>query len=222
MILSDLTALTNPQKAAEMAAYHKIDRPYLGVPNPVLHAMARTARKQLSTEQLIENATTLWASDIHEARVLAASLLTAARFRPDDAEVWETLQGFVADFDAWAISDHVSGAIAKRLTAQPARLDTVEGWMDAKSLWTRRAALVCTLPWARLKDPSADEIQARMRILGWAVRMLADKDWFAHKCVAWWLRELSRKDPGLANDFLHAHGTKMKAFARKEAAKYLP
>ena len=32
--LEELEALSNPQKAVEMAKYHKVERPYFGIANP--------------------------------------------------------------------------------------------------------------------------------------------------------------------------------------------
>ena len=35
----------------------------------------------------------------------------------------------------------------------------------------------------------------RERILGWAAAYVSDPDWFIQKAVAWWLRDLSKRDP---------------------------
>ncbi|MDG1431462.1 MAG: DNA alkylation repair protein, partial [Paracoccaceae bacterium] len=45
--------------------------------------------------------------------------------------------------------------------------------------------------------------------------------WFIQKAVAWWLRDLSKRDPERVVEFLDHHGEQMKPFARKEASKYL-
>jgi len=68
----------------------------------------------------------LWATDIHEARVLAAKLLTQARLRPSDASAWEMIKSWVPEFDAWAIADHACMAGQKRLVWE--LRDTVLGW----------------------------------------------------------------------------------------------
>jgi hypothetical protein len=39
--LAALEARADPAKAAEMAAYHKAPRPYLGIPVPAVDALAR-------------------------------------------------------------------------------------------------------------------------------------------------------------------------------------
>ena len=126
------------------------------------------------------------------------------------------------DFDGWAIADHVCSAGGKRLVADPARIDLVETWTISPQMWTRRAALVITLPWTKLNFPKPLDLAIRDRVLGWAAGYVADPDWFIQKSVAWWLRDLSRHDPDRARAFLAAHGGQMKPFARKEAARHLP
>jgi 3-methyladenine DNA glycosylase AlkD len=108
------------------------------------------------------------------------------------------------------------------LTAKPARLDTVETWITSPHMWTRRAALVITLPWTKQNHPLPEDLAARDRILGWAATYVSDPDWFIQKAVAWWLRDLSKHDPDRTRMFLADYGDRMKPFARKEAARHLP
>jgi 3-methyladenine DNA glycosylase AlkD len=218
--LAQLQALANPVKAAEMAAYHKADRPYLGVSNPDIDDLADAWRAELSLDDRLALADRLWQTNIHEARIAAAKLLTQARIRPDQS-AWELIVSWVPDFDAWAIADHASIAGQKRLVADPARIDTVEGWIVSPHMWTRRAALVMTLPWTKQNFPKEQDLAIRTRILGWCARLAPDRDWFIQKAVAWWLRDLSKHDAAATRDFLAAHGEVLKPFARKEAARHL-
>lgn len=88
-------------------------------------------------------------------------------------------------------------------------------------MWTKRAALVFTLPWAKQNNPKPAEIEARIRILGWAASYAEDEDWFIQKAIGWWVRDLSKHDEPRAREFVIEHGPKMKNFSRKIAAKYL-
>lgn len=218
--LDALRAQVEPGRAEQMIAYHKQSRTVLGVGNEVLNTLSRDWRGQLDLEARVDLAAGLWASDIFEARILAAKLLTQARIKPDTA-VWDLVQTWVSDFDSWAIADHAASAISKRLQADPARLDVVEGWTTSDHMWSRRAALVSTLPWAKLSNPKPADLDTRERILGWAATYVQDRDWFIQKSIAWWLRDLSKHDADRTRAFLAEHGDQMKAFARKEAVKYL-
>ncbi len=217
--LAQLQALADPARARDSAAYHKAPRVYLGIKVPDITALATSWRDGTATAQRVAVADYLWRTDIHEARIAAAKLLAQARI-PDDEAVWRLIASWVPGFDAWAIADHASDAGGRRLVANPARLDEVETWVTHDNMWTRRAALVLTLPWTKQNFPTAADLAIRTRVLGWAAQMTTDRDWFIQKAIAWWLRDLSRHDPRRSHDFLAGPGQTLKSWARKEAAKY--
>lgn len=216
--LDALRALAETGKAEQMLAYHKAARTYLGVSNPQIDALVAEWRASRDLDGRIALARDLWASDIHEARIAAAKLLTQARIRPDQA-AWALIAGWVPQFDGWAIADHATIAGQKRLVADPARLDQAETWLDHPNPWTRRAALVGTLPWAKLNNPKPGDLAARERVLDWAARLADDRHTFIQKAIAWWLRDLSKRDAPRVRAFLADHGARMKPFARKEALR---
>lgn len=218
--LEELRSLADPEKAAGMASYHKAPRTYLGISVPQITDLSKTWRAELDVEARVALADALWQSDIHEARIAAAKLLTQARLRPDET-AWALICSWVPDFDAWAIADHACDAGQRRLLADPSRIDTVETWTTSEAMWTRRAALVITLPWTKQNNPKPQELEVRDRVLGWAATYVDDQQWFIQKAIAWWLRELSKHDAPRVIAFLDAHGDRMKPFARKEAAKHL-
>ena len=218
--LARLEALADAARAADMAAYHKVARRYLGATVPQVEELVAEWRAALTLEDRVALAAGLWESDIHEARVAAAKLLTQARLRPDEA-VWDLICGWTQGFDGWALADHATSAGQKRLVADPARIEVVAGWVSSPNLWTRRAALVITLPYAKMNFPKDQELAIRERALGWAADYVADRDWFIQKAVAWWVRDLSKHDAARARVFLDGPGAGLKSFARKEAARYL-
>ncbi len=219
--LDELQALADPTKAAEMQAYHKAARVYLGATVPQIEDLTTRWRAELTLDDRIALAAELWRTDIHEARVAAAKLLTQARIRPDQA-AWDLIVTWVPDFDGWALADHASIAGQKRLVADPSRIDTVEDWVTSPHMWTRRAALVMTLPWTKQNFPKPQDLAIRSRVLAWCATLAEDPDWFIQKAVAWWVRDLSRHDVEAAATFLDRHGATLKPFARKEAARHMP
>ncbi|THD82809.1 DNA alkylation repair protein [Aliigemmobacter aestuarii] len=218
--ISQIAARAQPGKAAEMEAYHKAPRPYLGTANPEIDALCKDWRAVLTVGERVDLARGLWETNVHEGRIAAAKLLTQARLRPDE-DAWALIRSWVPEFDAWAVADHACIAAQKRIMADLSRLDDVEAWTQSPLMWARRAALVATLPLAKLNFPKPDEIAARDRVLAWAAGYVPDRDWFIQKAIAWWLRDLSKHAPDRARAFLDEHGAGMKAFARKEAAQYL-
>ena len=219
--LQQLADLANPAKATEMKRYHKADRVYLGLANPQINDLTKAWRAELDVAARVALADTLWQSDVYEGRLAAAKLLTQARIRPDDTPAWDLIASWTPDFDSWAIADHACMAGMKRLVAEPTRLDQVEGWVASDHMWTRRAALVSTLPWTKQNHPKPAELEARDRVLGWAAQLADDPAWFIQKAIGWWLRELSKHDAERTRAFVAAHGSRMKPFAVKEALRYL-
>jgi 3-methyladenine DNA glycosylase AlkD len=219
--LAQLQAMADPARAAQMRAYHKQTRAVLGLSNATTGDLAAQWRTGLAPEALVALAQGLWASDIFDARILAGKLLLQARIRPDDAAVWSCITGFVADFDSWAIADAVAQGGQKRLLQDPSRLDTLEGWITSDHMWTRRAALVFSLPFTKARHPGMTEAAARARILGWCATLAPDRERFIQKAIAWWLRDLSRREPETVGLWLATHGSTLKPFARTEAARHL-
>lgn len=218
--IAALECCGDADRANDAAAYHKIERRYLGVPVPLIEDMTRLWRAQTTLEERVALAEALWQSDIHEAKVAAAKLLTQARIRPDDA-VWATIAGWATGFDAWAVADHACNAGGRRLGTAPERLDEVETWLDNSNMWTRRAALVITLPFTKSNNPTEEERAIRERVLGWCVRLAPEREWFIQKAIGWWLRELSKHDPERVRAWIEMHGATLKPFARKEAVRQL-
>ncbi|KAG1667709.1 hypothetical protein GQR58_018336 [Nymphon striatum] len=163
-----------------MAAYHKAPRPYLGTANPVIDDAVKGWRAELSLDDRLTLASDLWDTNIHEARVAAAKLLVQARIRPDDG-AWALVTSWVPQFDGWAIADHVCGAGSRRLIADPTRIEIVANWTTSDHMWTKRAAMVMTLPWTKMNNPKPADLEIRERVLGWAAEYTTSPEWFIQK-----------------------------------------
>ncbi len=218
--LAALRAQIEPGRAEGMAEYHKVPRPYLGLSNNTVNDLADGWRKSLPLDERLTLARALWDTNIFEARIAAAKLLTQARIRPDE-NVWQMICSWLPDLDSWAIADHAMMAGQRRVMAELSRLDQIEDWTKSESHWIRRAAMVVTLQLTRLNFPKRAELEARERVLGWAATYVRDPEWFIQKSVVWWLRDLSKHDPDRVRAFMAENGKVMKPFARKEAEKYL-
>ena len=219
--LAALEAQGNPERAAGMAAYHKVARRYLGTPGPAMEALDDLWRATATLDERLALASALWDSDVHEARVAAAKLLTQARIRPGDEGAWRLVASWVPDFDTRVIADQAAKAGERRLVADPRRLDEVEGWVLSPHPWTRRAALMMTLPWTRDRFAKPAELEVRERILGWCESLTSDPDADIQRAIAGWLRDLSKRDPDRVHAWLEAHGPRLRPLARKEAAQLL-
>ena len=92
--LADLMQVGDPERAAGLAAYHKVLRDYVGIPNVAKNDLNQSWRQKLPVETRVALAEALWKTNIFEARIAAAKLLTQARIKPDDA-VWALISKWV-------------------------------------------------------------------------------------------------------------------------------
>jgi 3-methyladenine DNA glycosylase AlkD len=216
-VLARLREMGDRARAADMAAQTKAAREVLGVPAAELDLLARTERQRLDLPTRCDLAQELWASGVHEGCIFGAKLLTQARIRPQDEQVWQIIADWAQGFDSAALADHAAIAGAKRLEAEPTRIDVVEAWLDSPNLWTRRAALMMTLPWARMPHPKAQDYEIRQRVLGWAARLAPERDHYMQTAIAAWLRGLSRRDAAQVQAFLDGAGAILSKSAKQVA-----
>ncbi|MFN4130867.1 MAG: DNA alkylation repair protein [Paracoccaceae bacterium] len=223
--LEALEAMSDPTLAAEAAAYHKAPaesgRRYLGLTIAQIDAPVADWRAELSVEGRVSLADGLWNTNVHDARVAAAKLLTQARLRPDDG-AWALICDWVQQLDVWSLADLVTTAGQKRVMADPERLADIEDWVESENHWVRRAALMMLLPWAKMNNLKDEDYDIRETGLIWAEHLVPDRNWFIQKAIADWLGALSKHDPARAAEFMDGPGLGLKTFARKEAARRLP
>lgn len=218
--LSELEAQGDPARAVEAAAYHKADRRYLGTPNAAIDELVANWRADLGVEERVALASSLWHSDVHEARLAAAKLLLQARMKPDEA-AWRLIQHWLPELDAWTLADAVSKAAEKRLMSDLSRMEEAEAWLQSENPWMRRAALIAVQPLAKRNHLKEDELAAREKALDWAEMLLADKDFHVQEAISGWLRDLSKHDPERVRLFLAEHADAMRGFTRKKAGQKL-
>ena len=203
--LAQLEALADPAKAAEAAP---ITRPTAAIWACRCRRSRRWSpkwRADATLDDRIALAAGLWDTDIHEARVAAAKLLTQARIRPDDA-VWD-----------WC-EPGCRSSTPGRWPIMP-RGRSRAAWSPTRRASTRSKAgpppQHVDPPRGAGRDPALDQAEppqtrrdSRPATGCWAGRRAwpEDRDWFIQKAVAWWLRDLSKHDPDRARAFLAAHG----------------
>jgi len=194
--LASLTERADPGSAARQRV--KGARRPLGVSAEAVSALVTEWRAVAEGDARLDLAQALWASDIFEAALAAAKLLTQARIRPD-ARVWALLQSWVPGLDDAALADAVAGAAGRRLIADPSRLDIAEVWVGDANPLVRRTALIATLPFARMNHPDAAGRAARLRVEGWLDALGIDPSLTVRGAVTEW-RHASGRHPLAASE----------------------
>ncbi len=218
--IDQLTALGDADASAKMQNIFKIDRPYLGVSNNEIGALYKQWRTQVDGEERTALAAELWDSNIHEARLVAAKLLTQARINPDD-HVWAEIIRWIGELDHIVYADAACGAGARRLMAHPERMAEVADWVEDEDMWVRRSVMTITLPLTKLNNPKADDLARRDQVLTWMGELATDSEWLVQNAIGHWLATLSKHDAPRMLSFLETHGAALKPFATKEACKFL-
>lgn len=152
----------------------------LGISIPTLRALAKNIGKDHDI------AADLWASGIHEARLLAAFVDDPALVTKQQMESW------VHEFDSWDICDQVCGNLFDRT---PFAYDKAEEWVQSDQEYVRRAgfAMMATLAVHDKKSMDAKFEQFFPLIERYAF----DDRNFVRKAVNWALRQIGKRNERL-------------------------
>jgi 3-methyladenine DNA glycosylase AlkD len=210
-LIAGLRAAGSRERAAREKRYHKSSWEHWGAPAPSMDLAIRATLADATPDEIVALSERMWREPVWDLKAASARMLSRPAVPPDD-RLWGLVRTRMKDLDGWALADTLAGAGSRCLLADPRRLDDVEPWTGNPHLWTRRAALVFTLPWTKGgRDPE--------RMLGWAAGLAADPEWFIQKAIGWWLRELSKRDAPRVRRFIAEHCAAMKSFARREALR---
>lgn len=179
-VLDELRSLANPANVLGMARYGINATNTLGVSIPCLRAMAKRIGKDHAL------ALELWASGIHEARILAALV-------DDPAEVTEAqLERWARDFDSWDVCDGVCSNLFDRTPFAHAK---AAAWSARKEEFVKRAGfvLMAALAVHDKKSPDSRFREYLPLIEGEA----GDERNFVKKAVNWALRQIGKRSPAL-------------------------
>ncbi|WP_417241467.1 DNA alkylation repair protein [Celeribacter sp.] len=166
---------------------------YLGVAPARLDELARTWRQDIAFPERLDLARGLWAAEPHEARVMAAKLLTQARIK-DDAAVWDQICAWISDARNWAEIDALGAAGGRRLVGDLSRMATVHALAASDRALDRRAAMILSTPLAKLAHPGKDELNAIDDVLFWLTHALQDTDKDVARTADTWVRALGKHD----------------------------
>jgi len=176
-VLKKLEARADPAVRAAMARFGVHVEKAHGISMPVLRKLA----KEIGTDHRL--AQQLWASGIHEARILAGLVDDPAKVTAKQMERW------ARDFNAW---DVVDGSCCHLFVfARPAWRKAVE-WARREPEFVRRAgfALMACLA---VHDKEASDARF-VRLLRIIRRRASDERNFVKKAVNWALRQIGKRN----------------------------
>ena len=176
-VLSRLRSMVSPRNVEGMARFGI--RPKTTVLGISVWDLRRL-KWDLGTDHRL--ARQLWASGIHEARILASFVEEPAQVTAAQLDRW------VRDFDSWDIVDQVSALIA----ATPHAGAKIRAWAGRKEEFVKRAAfaLIAELAWWD-KTMTDREFE---RFYPLITRAATDERNFVKKAVNWALRNIGKRN----------------------------
>jgi 3-methyladenine DNA glycosylase AlkD len=184
-LLDRLRGLADPDNVAGMARYGISAVGTLGVPMSTLRQYERELRPLRRNRPADAHALAaeLWASGVHEARILAGLVDAPSLVTPEQADAW------VAELDSWDTCDQLQHLFA----ATPFAYDLVERWSGAEHEVTKRAGFVLLATLA-VHDKTAPDDRL-VALLPLVVREAGDGRNLVKKGVNWALRQVGKRSP---------------------------
>jgi 3-methyladenine DNA glycosylase AlkD len=176
-ILAALRARANPKNVAGMARYGINTAGTLGVPVVEIRRLAReTGRSHALAEEL-------WASGVHEARILATIVDEPARVTRRQMDRW------ARDFDSWDVCDQ---ACQNLFRYTPFAWTAARDWAGARREFVRRAGFSLMAGLA-VKDKVApdEDFEALLPLIAGAA---TDQRNLVKKAVNWALRAIGKRN----------------------------
>jgi 3-methyladenine DNA glycosylase AlkD len=179
-IIHDIESLANPANVQGMARFGINPANTYGVPVNGLRVIARRVGKDHAL------ALRLWASGIHEARLLAGMVDDPKLVTEAQMESW------VADFDSWDICD---GCCSNLFDKTPHAYRKAIAWSARPEEFVKRAGFVLMAALAVHDKKAADE--KFTAFLPLIVRQSGDDRNFVRKAVNWALRQIGKRNSRL-------------------------
>ena len=176
-VLRELESLANPRVRAKMA-YFGVNVPKVhGISAPVLHALARRIGKNHRLAQ------DLWATGIHEARILSTLIGESEKVTAAEMNRW------AKDFDSWDVVDAACCYLYAH--AKPA-WSKATAWSRHREEFVKRASF-SLIAYLSYKDETTPDARFA-RFLRVIEREAHDERNFVRKAVNWALRNIGKRN----------------------------
>jgi len=179
-IIQRLRSLSDPEAVKGMARFGINPENTYGVSIPNLRRVAKEAGKDHALAQ------ELWASGIHEAKILASMIDEPEAVTEEQMEVW------VKGFDSWDVCDQVCMNLFDKV---PLAWQKIADWSEREEEFVKRAAyaLIACLAW---HDKKAED-RKFVGLLPVIIKGATDERNFVKKAVNWALRHIGKRNMNL-------------------------
>lgn len=205
-IVKKLKSLSDPKNIEDMKRFAVGGKNTLGISMPVLRQIAQDLGKnhQLARE--------LWASEIHEARILASLVDEVKLVNEKQMDSW------VKDFDSWDVCDQVCMNLFDK--TEFAFNKAIE-WASRMEEFQKRAgfALMACLAWHQKEGKEIDKKLKKFFPI--ILRESTDERNFVRKAVNWALRQIGKRNAALCAQALQTAREILKKYPNNKTAHWI-
>jgi 3-methyladenine DNA glycosylase AlkD len=193
----------------------------IGVRAPALGAIARgwqQAHRDISCEELLGLVEALWSGPSQEERVMA--LLLLIRFRRCLLRLeWQHVERWRHGVENWGLGDLLATEVFGPwlLADRDTRLAHLDTLIADPNVWSRRLALVATVPLNRAPKARVPPDLTFALV----ERVKAQRDPMITKAVSWALRELAKTEPARVAAYVEANRSELAAHVVREVGNKL-
>jgi 3-methyladenine DNA glycosylase AlkD len=187
-LLAELRARGNVENVAGMARYGISPVGTLGVTMPDVRALAREAKRTCGGDQTARHAVAaaLWASGVHEARIMAGLVDHPALIDETQMESW------ALDLDSWDVCDTLCINLFR---LAPLAWEKAAEWPGRREEFVKRAGFVLGATLAVHEKAADDERLLPFLVL--AAREATDDRPLVKKAVNWSIRQIGKRSAAL-------------------------
>jgi 3-methyladenine DNA glycosylase AlkD len=179
-VMQRLKSLSDPEAVKGMARFGINPENTCGVSVPNLRKLAKEVGRDHALAQ------ELWASGVHEARILASMVDEPKLVTEEQMEAW------VRDFDSWDVCDQVCMNLFEKV---PVAWCKVSEWSQREEEFVKRTAFALLACFAWHDKGAADE--RFIELMPVIVSGASDERNFVRKAVNWALRNIGKRNPNL-------------------------
>lgn len=204
-IKSDLSQLSNPEKAKNLSKFFKTGKGqygegdiFLGIPVP---EQRKVAKKYFDLP--LDDLQELLSSKIHEHRLTALLILVAKYEKTDNSgkdEIFSFYLKNIEHINNWDLVDLTAPKIVGEYLFNKDK-SILFKLAKSNNLWERRIAILSTFGFIR-KNNFKDALSI-------SELLLHDKHDLIHKAVGWMLREIGKRDQEIEEQFLSKYSVQM-------------
>jgi 3-methyladenine DNA glycosylase AlkD len=179
-VMQRLKSLSDPEAVKGMARFGINPENTCGISVPNLRKLAKEVGRDHALAQ------ELWASGVHEARILASMVDEPKLVTEEQMEAW------VRDFDSWDVCDQVCMNLFEKV---PVAWCKVSEWSQREEEFVKRTAFALLACFAWHDKGAADE--RFIELMPVIVSGASDERNFVRKAVNWALRNIGKRNPNL-------------------------